>query len=415
MPEYPRSPFGKTGTSITPSVEGDVLNATVIGVTTPAAGSFTTLTSTTNKLDATVAPTVNNDIDEGYVVGSRWIDVTADKEYVCLDNTDGAAVWTETTGGAVEYELATDAETVTGTATDKVTTPANITAKMAAPGAIGGTTPATGVFTALEATSQLQGALINNQMVQKATFDILGLMTDPRFLNLQCEDPGAGTMTDVSGQGHDGIYQGSMTTGDRVKKGMGWSIDFDGTDDYINLGDHNDLSFGNSTNDEAVTFFSVLEVVNTATFQQVFAKKDSTGGSTLREYIVDIGSDEKIRIVQYDESASVSCNRVTDAVITIGYHTLCITSPGDGGATAMNNVKIYIDGSLVASTATNSASYVAMENLATPLWIGATDSGGGTPAYFMQGDVALSGIDGSEWSAFDVHRFHQLCKGLYGI
>jgi hypothetical protein len=49
------------------------------------------------KLDGTQAPTVNNDTDEGYVVGSRWFDVTNDKEYVCLDNTDGAAVWTETT------------------------------------------------------------------------------------------------------------------------------------------------------------------------------------------------------------------------------------------------------------------------------------------------------------------------------
>lgn len=54
------------------------------------------------KLDATSAPTVNDDIDLGYSVGSRWINITADKEYVCLDNTDGAAVWTETTqsGGA---------------------------------------------------------------------------------------------------------------------------------------------------------------------------------------------------------------------------------------------------------------------------------------------------------------------------
>ena len=50
-------------------------------------------------LSATGAPTVNNDTSEGYGVGSRWIDVSADKEYVCLDNTDGAAVWTETTGG----------------------------------------------------------------------------------------------------------------------------------------------------------------------------------------------------------------------------------------------------------------------------------------------------------------------------
>lgn len=53
-----------------------------------------------SKMDATVAPTVDNDTTEGYEVGSRWADVTADKEYVCLDATDGVAVWTETTGSA---------------------------------------------------------------------------------------------------------------------------------------------------------------------------------------------------------------------------------------------------------------------------------------------------------------------------
>ena len=68
------------------------------------------------KLDATQAPTVNNDVDEGYTVGSRWFDVTNDKEYACLDNTDGAAVWTETTqsGGG-------------GAFTDLTDTPANYT------------------------------------------------------------------------------------------------------------------------------------------------------------------------------------------------------------------------------------------------------------------------------------------------
>ena len=52
-----------------------------------------------SKLDATSAPTVNNDTTEGYEVGSIWCDVTADKGYVCLDKTDGAAVWTEITAG----------------------------------------------------------------------------------------------------------------------------------------------------------------------------------------------------------------------------------------------------------------------------------------------------------------------------
>lgn len=48
-------------------------------------------------LASAVDPTVNNDTTEGYVVGSRWFNTTADREFVCLDNTDGAAVWLDTT------------------------------------------------------------------------------------------------------------------------------------------------------------------------------------------------------------------------------------------------------------------------------------------------------------------------------
>lgn len=50
-----------------------------------------------NKWNATAAPAVTDDSGDGYAVGSRWIDTTNDKEYVCLDSTVGAAVWTETT------------------------------------------------------------------------------------------------------------------------------------------------------------------------------------------------------------------------------------------------------------------------------------------------------------------------------
>ena len=73
-----------------------------------ASGETTGLQWQLNNLAASAAPTVNEDSGDGYSVGSRWIDTTADKEYVCLDATVGAAVWTETTGGG-GGSVATDA------------------------------------------------------------------------------------------------------------------------------------------------------------------------------------------------------------------------------------------------------------------------------------------------------------------
>ena len=50
-------------------------------------------------LDATSAPTVNDDSVDGYSVGSIWADVTADRAYLCLDATATAAVWAWMAGG----------------------------------------------------------------------------------------------------------------------------------------------------------------------------------------------------------------------------------------------------------------------------------------------------------------------------
>ena len=409
MPEYPRSHFKKTGTSITPNVDGDSLDATVIGRTTPAAGSFTTLTAATD-------PTDENGVgdrdfnDARYALESNNLS-DLDSAATAFGNIKQAA--TESSTGVLEK--ATTGEVVTGTDTDRAVTPAGITARMGAPGGIGETTPNTGNFTTLDISGQLQGDLISNQMVQKATFDILGLMTDPRFLNLQCEDPGAGTMTDVSGQGHNGIYQGSMTHGDRIKGGMGWLIDLDGIDDCIILGDHDDFSFGNSTNDEAVTFFGMIEIVSNGINQRLISKYDNSTGVEKREYVLSVDENEHLRLSLYDESANVGCSRFTDGVISDGNHTFIITYSGAGGATAANGIIIYIDGVLASSTPSNNASYVAMENITTSCRIGCFEGSVGTLDGFFLGDIGCIGIDGSEWSEFDAHRFHQLCKGLYGL
>jgi len=48
---------------------------------------------------SSISPTINEDINDGYDVGLRWIDTTDGYEYVLIDNTAGSAIWINTTGG----------------------------------------------------------------------------------------------------------------------------------------------------------------------------------------------------------------------------------------------------------------------------------------------------------------------------
>lgn len=80
------------------------------------AGAYTVIKS---NLGAAVAPTVNEDSGDGYGVGSQWIDTTADKAYICLDNSSGAAVWHiispiwDLSIGDIMYHAHDDEETTT--------------------------------------------------------------------------------------------------------------------------------------------------------------------------------------------------------------------------------------------------------------------------------------------------------------
>lgn len=48
-------------------------------------------------LGANRAPTSTDDNESGYSIGSRWIDTSNDREYVCFDAATGVAVWSDTT------------------------------------------------------------------------------------------------------------------------------------------------------------------------------------------------------------------------------------------------------------------------------------------------------------------------------
>ena len=55
--------------------------------------------------NASAAPTVNDDSNAGYVVGSLWLDTTNDKAYIAVDVTVGAAIWKQITPGYTETTI----------------------------------------------------------------------------------------------------------------------------------------------------------------------------------------------------------------------------------------------------------------------------------------------------------------------
>ena len=67
-----------------------------------------------NNYTATTDPTVNDDSDDGYIVGSTWFNTSSGDRFQCTNATVGAAVWVDISAldpadvGTMAYETATD-------------------------------------------------------------------------------------------------------------------------------------------------------------------------------------------------------------------------------------------------------------------------------------------------------------------
>lgn len=51
-----------------------------------------------DNLKATTNPAANDDVNDGYVVGSKWINTASQVVFDCVDNTSGNAVWSKISG-----------------------------------------------------------------------------------------------------------------------------------------------------------------------------------------------------------------------------------------------------------------------------------------------------------------------------
>ena len=170
------------------------------------------------------------------------------------------------------------------------------------------------------------------------------------------------------------------------------SIEFDGMDAYIDCGDNDNLSFGNTSNDFPFTFSLWAKVNNLSPGHPLIEKQDPNGN---REYIFFIGSDGAIYNNIY--SNGVALNRrgrktSTGLISSNTWYHLAWTYDGQGGTNASDGIKIYLDGTRVDNANNQKNTYVAMANTNNPFKIGE----------FINGKIDEVSIFDSELSASDV-------------
>ena len=73
-----------------------------------------TVTVLLNNFAATTNPAATDDASEGYAVGSQWVNVTLDRSYRCVDATTDAAVWKRTDNDGVLNNFAATTDPGTG-------------------------------------------------------------------------------------------------------------------------------------------------------------------------------------------------------------------------------------------------------------------------------------------------------------
>lgn len=241
-------------------------------------------------------------------------------------------------------------------------------------------------------------------------------------------EEGTGTNAgDSSGNGNNGTLTGSMTESDWVSGKRGTALDFDGSDDYIDVGTMS--NFGSGMGSNSTTFSAWIKT--TKTTQQVLIGTGNTGDNTVLQLNLnrnwDGGGDAEgyIYIRQRDEDA---LSRVVQAQQDNGFtdgewhHIVTVWHPNALG-------EIYLDGvvlsgvSKVAQNADNTANFTFPLTLGALNWRGAIGTNG-----FWDGTIddtrlynrALSATEIEKLfkagqTKFNTSRNNRLTDGLVGL
>ena len=275
---------------------------------------------------------------------------------------------------------------------------------------LGGEQVEVGEYEHIQLLQGISDALSTSQARARFIGQLLAITGDTRLLWLPAGSDTT-TSTDQSLNGLTFNYNATIAA-QLSRLGLGYQVSFDGTTDYASVADTSLLSFGNGSADSAFSIIALVNVTDTAAAKQILSKNDN---ANQQEWEFSIGSTELLNVKLFDESAGVAAQRSTSTAVTVGgWALLAMTyTAATGGATAGNDITIYQNGVVKTSTATNNASYVAMENLTSPVGLGMYIPS--SPALFFAGSMALAVVCQKALTASEHWAIHQLCQGYFNF
>ena len=168
---------------------------------------------------------------------------------------------------------------------------------------------------------------------------------------------------------------------------------FDGADDYVNCGDNDNLSFGDSVNDSPFSISAWIKFDNIGSRQGIVSKFSATNNC---EYGFFLESNNTLKVYLFDGASTKIRGKASTAITTGVWNYVTFTYDGQGGSSAYNGMKIYLNGVDISSSNVTLNTYTAMHNMSAPLKIG---------EYFgnyASGNIDEVSIFNSELSASDV-------------
>lgn len=183
---------------------------------------------------------------------------------------------------------------------------------------------------------------------------------------------------------------------------------------HLNVADNAGLSFEGGGDDAFSLGCWIYPTSAFASAQSLIAKYGSTAAA--EEYDLRIDTSSQIVFELHDASASASeiaTGADGDTVTSFQWNFICATYDGTA---ATPSVHLYLNGEdeNAAGTTVETGAYVALEDTAATLMIGARDATG-TPAQEFEGYMAMPFITAIQLSAANVAGLYSIGKRLIGL